>query len=49
MTRYSREAENASWHLETLANAQALAERYGLFAMDAAYIAQVDETIGAPL
>ena len=34
-----QDAENVPWHLEALANAQTLAERYGLSAMDAIHIA----------
>jgi predicted nucleic acid-binding protein len=34
-----QDAENVPWHLEALANAQTLAERYGLSAMDAVHIA----------
>jgi predicted nucleic acid-binding protein len=34
-----QEAENVPWHLQALANAQTLAERYGLSAMDAVHIA----------
>jgi predicted nucleic acid-binding protein len=32
-------AENVPWHLEALAHAQVLAERYGLSAMDAVHVA----------
>ena len=33
------DAENVPWRLKALANAQTLAERYGLSAMDAVHIA----------
>jgi predicted nucleic acid-binding protein len=34
-----QDAENVPWNLETLSNAQTLAEQYGLSAMDAVHIA----------